>query len=82
MKINRDFPLSLKKHRSVEIWIKVYIRKKGKLDTSHRYDLLPLLRSSPGGIQRELVVYDLPGTKVIIFSLTQKFNAIFGIKGI
>ena len=39
------------------------IRKKGKLDTSHRYDLLPLLRSSPGGIQRELVVYDFPGCK-------------------
>ena len=37
--------------------------KKGKLDTSHRYDLLPLLRSSPGGIQRELVVYDLPDHK-------------------
>ena len=30
--------------------------KKGKLITSHRYDLLPLLRSSPEGIQRELVV--------------------------
>ena len=38
-------------------------RKKGKLDTSHRYDLLPLLRSSPGGIQRELVVYDFPECK-------------------
>ena len=33
-----------------------YAQKKGKLITSHRYDLLPLLRSSPGGIQRELVV--------------------------
>ena len=41
----------------------VYRRKKGKLDTSHRYDLLPLLRSSPGGIQRELVVYDFPECK-------------------
>ena len=30
--------------------------KKGKLTTSHRYNLLPLLRSRPGGIQRELVV--------------------------
>ncbi len=37
--------------------------KKGKLNTSHRYDLLPLLRSSPGGIQRELVVYDFPECK-------------------
>lgn len=35
-------------------------RKKGKLNTSHRYDLLPLLPSGPGGVQRELVVYDLP----------------------
>ena len=41
----------------------VRIQKKGKLDTSHRYNLLPLLRSNPGGIQRELVVYDLPKHK-------------------
>ena len=33
-----------------------WIRKKGKLITSHRYDLLPLLHSCPGGVQRELVV--------------------------
>ena len=45
----------------------VYRRKKGKLDTSHRYDLLPLLRSSPGGIQRELVVYDFPECKYTHF---------------
>ena len=50
-------------------------RKKGKLDTSHRYDLLPLLRSSPGGIQRELVVYDFPDAKVAIFSALPKNNA-------
>ena len=31
-------------------------QKKGKLTTSHRYNLLPLLRSGPGGVQRELVV--------------------------
>ena len=43
--------------------VKFRIQKKGKLDTSHRYDLLPLLRSSPGGIQRELVVYDFPECK-------------------
>lgn len=30
--------------------------KKGKQSTSHRYNLLPLLRSGPGGVQRELVV--------------------------
>ena len=32
------------------------LQKKGKLITSHRYDLLPLLHSCPGGVQRELVV--------------------------
>ncbi len=26
------------------------VQKKGKLDTSHRYNLLPLLPSGPGGI--------------------------------
>ena len=31
-------------------------QKKGKRTTSHRYNLLPLLRSGPGGVQRELVV--------------------------
>jgi len=36
----------------------------GKHLLSHRYNLLPLLRSHPGGVQRELVVKDLPITKV------------------
>jgi hypothetical protein len=36
----------------------------GKQLLSHRYNLLPLLRSRPGGVQRELIVKDLPGTKV------------------
>ncbi len=40
-----------------------YIKKRGKLSTSHRYDLLPLLHSCPGGVQRELVVYDFPHRK-------------------
>jgi len=39
-------------------------KKKGKHLLSHRYNLLPLLCSHPGGVQRELVVEDLPGTKV------------------
>ncbi|KLT64277.1 hypothetical protein AB669_17075 [Pedobacter sp. BMA] len=39
-------------------------KKKGKHLLSHRYNLLPLLCSHPGGVQRELVVKDLPGTKV------------------
>ncbi len=38
-------------------------KKMGKLDTSHRYNRLPLLPSGPGGVQRELVVYDLPKCK-------------------
>ncbi len=50
------------------------LRKKGKLDTSHRYDLLPLLRSSPGGIQRELVVYDFPDCKGSHFFCIAKNN--------
>ncbi len=31
--------------------------------TSHRYNLLPLLRFHPGGVQRELVVRRPPGGK-------------------
>ena len=53
------------------------IRKKGKLDTSHRYDLLPLLRSSPGGIRRELVVYDFPECKGSHFLQFSKNNFLF-----
>jgi hypothetical protein len=42
-----------------------YERKKmGKHLLSHRYNLLPLLRSRPGGVQKELIVKDLPGTNV------------------
>ena len=48
--------------------------KKGKLSTSHRYDLLPLLRSSPGGIRRELVVYDFPDCKYSYFFCFCKIN--------
>ncbi len=40
------------------------VEKKGKHLLSHRYNLLPLLCSQPGGVQRELIVKDLPGTKV------------------
>ena len=36
----------------------------GKHLLSHRYNLLPLLRSRPGGVQKELIVKDLPATKV------------------
>jgi hypothetical protein len=36
----------------------------GKQPLSHRYNLLPLLRSRPGGVQRELIVKDLPTANV------------------
>ena len=51
----------------------------GKLLLSHRYNLLPLLRSRPGGVERELVVKDLPATKVVFFYNLPKFtlNAVF-----
>ena len=35
----------------------------GKLLPSHRYNLLSLLPSGPGEVQRELVVEDLPAQK-------------------
>ena len=35
---------------------RMWLQKKGKHLISHRYNLLPLLRSRPGGVQRELVV--------------------------
>jgi len=44
----------------------------GKHPTSHRYNLLPLLRSSPGGIQKEHVVQDLPDDKSSTFELISK----------
>ena len=50
------------------------VKKKGKLSTSHRYNLLPLLPSGPGGIQRELVVYDFPDANIVLFGkLTKLF---------
>jgi len=44
----------------------------GKQLLSHRYNLLPLLCSHPGGVQRELIVKDLPGTKVAKAVILQK----------
>lgn len=41
-------------------WDGVELVKKGKLFVSHRYNLIPLLHSCPGGVLRELVVQDLP----------------------
>ena len=57
-------------------WVGVeYLKKKGKLLISHRYNLLPLLPSGPGGIHRELVVQDLPlaGKTNIIYLLSKVF---------
>lgn len=42
--------------------------KKGKRSVSHRYNRIPLLHSCPGGVDRELVVRDLPfGCKSSLF---------------
>ncbi|MGY4386227.1 hypothetical protein ACVWYN_003278 [Pedobacter sp. UYP24] len=56
-----------------------YLRKvkMGKHLLSHRYNFLPLLRSRPGGVQKELIVKDLPGTKVAIQLNLQKLNGQF-----
>jgi hypothetical protein len=47
------------------LWPAELIRQVGKLPVSHRYNHLPLLPSDPGGVQQELVVQDLPDTKVV-----------------
>ena len=63
--------------------IKELFKKVGKLPASHRYNRLPLLLSNPGGIQQELVVQDLPGTKVVLLTELTKFcTAIFHYKSL
>ncbi len=47
----------------------------GKQLLSHRYNLLPLLRSRPGGVQKELIVKDLPGANVAKEFNLQKVKA-------
>jgi hypothetical protein len=49
----------------------------GKHLLSHRYNFLPLLRSRPGGVQKELIVKDLPGTNVAIEMNYQKSKMLF-----
>ena len=44
----------------------------GKQLLSHRYNFLPLLRSRPGGVQKELIVEDLPTANVRTESISQK----------
>ena len=57
-------------------WVGVEYLKKGKLLISHRYNLLPLLPSGPGGVHRELVVQDLPlaGKTNIIYLFSKVFS--------
>lgn len=38
------------------VFFQIWFKKKGKRLISHRYDRIPLLDSSPGGVLRELVV--------------------------
>ena len=47
-------------HMLEKEWDGVELVKKGKLFVSHRYNLIPLLHSCPGGVLREPVVQDLP----------------------
>ena len=61
----------------------------GKHLLSHRYNLLPLLRSRPGGVQRELIVKDLPTANVAKDINPQKdilllfaFPSLIGAKGL
>jgi len=49
----------------------------GKHLLSHRYNLLPLLRSHPGGVQRELVVKDLPTANVFTIFVLSNYNKSF-----
>jgi hypothetical protein len=44
----------------------------GKQLLSHRYNFLPLLRSRPGGVQKELIVEDLPTANVRTELISQK----------
>ena len=62
------------KGRTAFTFVQKFVQKKGQLSTSHRYNLLPLLPSGPGGIQRELVVYDFPDANIVLFGkLTKLF---------
>ena len=52
------------------LWPTELKRQVGKLTTSHRYNRLPLLRSSPGGFTRSWSCRTYPGTKVDIIYLS------------
>jgi hypothetical protein len=57
------------------------LNKKWASLISHRYDRLPLLSSDPGGVQRELVVSDLPAAKVVIFFGAAQKNFRYPLRG-
>ena len=52
------------------------LKKNGQAPFIAPLNLLPLLRSHPGGVQKELVVKDLPATKVAIFVSFYKQSSI------
>ena len=49
----------------------------GKQLLSHRYNFLPLLRSRPGGVQKELIVEDLPTANVRTEFISRKLFLLF-----
>ena len=58
--------MAIKSDCSVEGELRV--RRKGKLNTSHRYNRLPLLPSGPGGFSRSWSCMTYPTANVVIFS--------------
>ena len=53
--------------------LEVWVQKKGKKTTSRRYNLLPLLRSRPGGLAGSWPCRTYPGAKVQLFLLLANF---------
>ena len=51
-------------------------QKKGKKTTSRRYNLLPLLRSRPGGLAGSWPCRTYPAAKVLFLFLTNFFEKI------
>ena len=55
----------------------LWVQKKGKKTTSRRYNLLPLLRSRPGGLAGSWPCRTYPGAKVLLFLLLTNFLGYF-----
>ena len=64
------------------LWPTELKRQVGKLSTSRRYDLLPLLRSSPGGFTGSWPYRTYPAAKVDIFSYSARGLSLFFVYGI